>query len=109
MTSTGEHLMIPRLLLASALLLAGSFPTFAQSSGTADAAVAKQVIDAEHAWAAAFQGCKPDALATLTTDDFSYTDFNGMTYSRAWFMKTARECTHNVVRIEPMFVNIDDG
>ena len=35
-------------------------------------ALAKQVVEAEQAWAAAFQSCDADALTTLTTEDFSF-------------------------------------
>lgn len=102
--------LLTALLIPTLLLITSPSSAFAQSAGaSADAALAKQVVDAENAWAAAFQACKPDALNALTTEDFTYTDFNGMTYSRVWFMKTAKDCTHNVVRIEPMQISINDG
>ena len=92
-----------RLLMASVLLLTSPFAAFAQSnSPLSDSALAQQVIEAEHAWANAFQGCDPDALDTLTTDDFTFTDGNGMSYSRLWFMRTAAACERKVVRIAPM-------
>ena len=88
-----------RLLLASVLLLTSPFAAFSQSnSSLSDSALAQQVIEAEHAWANAFQGCDPDA-DTLTTDDFTFTDGNGMSYSRLWFMRTAAACERKVVRI----------
>ncbi len=71
--------------------------------------LAKQVVEAEQAWASAFQNCDADALTTLTTPDFSFTDYNGMTYARHWFLETAADCTRNVIRIEPMQVTLNDG
>ncbi len=98
-----------RGLLAVAFLMYGT-SAFAQAGGgAAPAGLVMQIVDAEQAWASAFQGCKPEALDGLTTDDFSFTDYNGMTYSRAWFMKQAKACSRNVVRIEPMQVSINDN
>ena len=51
-----------RVLVASALLLASPWGTFAQSANE----LAQQVVDTEHAFAAAFQSCDPDALDKLT-------------------------------------------
>ena len=102
--------MNPRLSAAAVLLLAGSLTVFGQPGGApAGSAFAQPVIDAENAWAAGYQGCKPDALASLTTDDFTFTDFNGMTYTRVWFLKNAKGCPHSLVRIEPMLVSLNDG
>lgn len=72
-------------------------------------ALAKEVLEAEQAWAAAFQSCDADALTALTTADFSFTDYNGMTYARHWFLETVEDCTRNVIRIEPMQVTLNDG
>jgi len=94
-----------RVLAAGALLLASPWGARAQSAE----ALAKQVVDVEHAYAAAFQACKPDALDKLTTKDFTFTDYNGMTYSRNWFLSEAEGCTRNVVRVEPMRVTFNDG
>ena len=98
-----------RGLLAFAFLVFGT-SAFGQASGAAaQAALVKQIVGAEQAWASAFQSCRPEALDSLTTDDFSFTDYNGMTYSRTWFMKTAKQCERTVVRIEPMQVTINDN
>ena len=59
------------------------------SSSEPESALTKQVIEVEQAWAAAFEACDTDALASLITDDFSFTDYNGMTYSRHWFLETS--------------------
>ena len=85
--------MSVRLLVAIVLLLTTPFGAFAQRGGApSDSALAQQVIDAEHAWANAFQGCDPGALDRLTTDDFTFTNFQGMTDSRQWFLNTAEAC-----------------
>ena len=94
-----------RVLVASALLLASPWGTFAQSANE----LAQQVVDTEHAFAAAFQSCDPDALDKLTTEDITFTDYNGMTYSRHWFLTQAEGCTRDVVRVEPMRVTLNDG
>ena len=94
-----------RVLVASALLLASPWGTFAQSANE----LAQQVVDTEHAFAAAFQSCDPDALDKLTTEDITFTDYNGMTYSRHWLMTQAEACSRGVVRLEPMRVTLNDG
>ena len=97
--------MIVRALVVSALLLIGMGSASAQSAD----ALAQQVVDAELAFAKAFQACDPGTLDTATTKDFTYTDYNGMTYSRHWFLTQAQACTRGVVRIEPMRVMLNDG
>ena len=94
-----------RVLVASALLFASPWGTFAQSANE----LAQQVVDTEHAFAAAFQSCDPDALDKLTTEDITFTDYNGMTYSRHWLMTQAEACSRGVVRLEPMRVTLNDG
>ena len=103
--------MSVRVLMMGALLLVCPLGVSAQSSSSlTDAAVAKQILDVEQAWAAAFQACQPDAVDKLTTADFTFTDYNGMTYSRHWFLTSAvTGCTRNVVRLEPMQVTINDN
>ena len=95
------------VMMAGALVLAGSCAAFAQSAGVSPKnAAEKQVIDTENAWAAAFQGCKTDAIDKLMTADFTITGFNGISYSRAWFMDTVKACEHDTIRIEPLLVRV---
>lgn len=93
----------------AALLAAAALPSAAQSPASGPAVLARPVVDAESAWAAAVQSCKAEAAAALITEDFTFTDYNGMTYSRAWFLKRVRACAHTLVRIEPMHVSLHDG
>ena len=97
-----------RLLAVCTLLLAASSAT-AQSSSTSDAALAEPVIAFETAFAKAFQGCDRAAADRMTSKDFTFTDFNGMTYSRTWFLDTVEACERTLVRIEPMGVALNDG
>ena len=84
--------------------------TLQSSSSEPESALTKQVIEVEQAWAAALEACDTDVLASLITDDFSFTDYNGMTYSRHWFLETSvPKCARNVVRIEPMQITFNDG
>jgi hypothetical protein len=41
------------------------------------------------------------AAGAMTTNDFMYTDFNGMTYTRTWMIKTTERCDHDLQLIEP--------
>ena len=100
--------MTLRPLFFCILLLTASSAA-AQNPSTSDAALAEPVIAAETAFAKAFQDCDRAAADSLTTKDFTFTDFNGMTYSRTWFLETVEACERTLVRIEPMHVSLNDG
>ncbi|MBM3776935.1 MAG: nuclear transport factor 2 family protein [Acidimicrobiia bacterium] len=100
--------MAPRLFAVCALLAITS-STAAQGVPASDAARAEPVIAFENAFAQAFQGCDRAAADRMTTKDFTFTDYNGMTYSRAWFLDTVESCARSLVRIEPMHVSLNDG
>jgi len=91
------------------ILLLTASSAAAQNPSTSDAALAEPVIAAETAFAKAFQDCDRAAADSLTTKDFTFTDFNGMTYSRTWFLETVEACERTLVRIEPMHVSLNDG
>src|SRR3954468_5762876 len=102
--------MLVRSMLIAALLAAAPSAATAQTATAASTPdAAKPVVAAENAWAASVQSCNADAAATLTTDDFTYTDFNGMTYSRPWFLKMVKACPQTLVRIEPMYIGLHDA
>lgn len=102
--------MIVRAALMIAVFAAAPLLAAAQTgAGAPIADAATPVAAAERAWATAVQGCNADAAGTLVTDDFTYTDFNGMTYSRAWFLKMVKACAQTTVRIEPMYIGLHDG
>jgi ketosteroid isomerase-like protein len=100
--------MLKYVAVISTSLLLASVGPLAQSrdSLSTDAALEQQVVEAEHAWAAAFQNCQTDAIDALMTPDFTMTGFNGITYSRQWFMNVVEDCTHDVIRIEPLSVRV---
>ena len=100
--------MLKYVAVISTCLLVASAGPLAQSgdSPSTDAALEQQVIEAEHAWGAAFQNCQTDAIDALMTPDFTMTGFNGITYSREWFMDVVEDCTHDVIRIEPLSVRV---
>lgn len=76
--------MARRLLMIGSLMLVASCVAFAQAgSASSKAALEKEVVATENAWASAFQNCKTDAIDKLMTPDFTITGFNGITYSRA--------------------------
>jgi hypothetical protein len=55
------------------------------------------VIAAEPLAATAQSG----AAGAMITNDFMYTAFNGMTYTRTWMIKTTEQCYHDLQLIEP--------
>ncbi len=64
------------------------------------------MIEAEHAWGAAFQNCQTDAIDALIMPDFTMTGFKGVTYSREWVMNVVEDCTYDIIRIEPLSVKV---
>jgi len=102
--------MIVRSIVMTALLAAAPLAASTQTVPVASTTDAAQlVVAAESAWAASIQSCNAETTGALITEDFTYTDFNGMTYSRAWFLKMVKACTQTLVRIEPMYVGLHDG
>ena len=101
--------MLVRLIVIATLLAAPVAAAAQAGASSSTSEAASQVTAAETAWAKAIQGCNADAASNLTTDDFSYTDFNGMTYTRTWFLKMVKACTQTLVRIEPMYIGLHDS
>lgn len=109
MTHPTAHHAHTRLCTALFIGTVLSTSTLGYAQPSAAASTAKAVIDAEHAYAAALGRCDSDELARLITDDFTFTDFNGMTYARHWFIGKPNACARSVARIEPMQVTLSDG